>query len=135
MQSFIETTKESALTFSLAKFDGILGLGFEEISAGKVPPVWYNMMEQNLVSEEVFSFWLNRNEEDPNGGELVFGGVNPEHFTGEHTYVPITRKAYWQFDMGDVLIGGQTTGVCSEGCAAIADSGTSLLTGPTVTIN
>ncbi|KAL9681915.1 hypothetical protein QQ045_013705 [Rhodiola kirilowii] len=36
-----------------------------------------------------------------------------------------------QFDMGDVLIGGKTTGICADGCAAIADSGTSLLVGPT----
>ncbi|KAG0461029.1 hypothetical protein HPP92_021326 [Vanilla planifolia] len=131
-QVFIEATREPSVTFLVAKFDGILGLGFKEISVGNVVPVWYNMVEQGLVKNPVFSFWFNRNSKSADGGELVFGGSDPNHYKGEHTYVPVTRKGYWQFEMGDVLIGGQTTGFCSGGCAAIADSGTSLLAGPTV---
>ncbi|KAE8680230.1 Aspartic proteinase A1 [Hibiscus syriacus] len=130
-QEFIEATKEPSLTFLLAKFDGVLGLGFQEISVGNAVPVWYNMVNQGLVKQPVFSFWLNRNPEDDFGGELVFGGMDPKHFKGEHTYVPVTRKGYWQFDMGDFLVGNETTGFCASGCSAIADSGTSMLAGPT----
>jgi len=46
----------------------------------------------------------------------------------------VTQKGYWQFEMGDVLIGDETTGFCNSGCAAIADSGTSLLAGPTTVV-
>ncbi|KAK4282683.1 hypothetical protein QN277_014030 [Acacia crassicarpa] len=130
-QDFIETTREGSLSFVLAKFDGILGLGFQEISVKKAVPVWYNMVEQDLVSKEVFSFWLNGDPDAEEGGELVFGGADPNHFKGKHTYVPVTKKGYWQFEMGDFLIGGLSTGVCKGGCAAIVDSGTSLLAGPT----
>ncbi|KAF2285725.1 hypothetical protein GH714_007442 [Hevea brasiliensis] len=130
-QEFIEATKEPSITFLVAKFDGILGLGFEEISVGKAVPVWYNMVNQGLVKEPVFSFWFNRNADEDEGGEIVFGGMDPKHYKGEHTYVPVTQKGYWQFNMGDVLIDGKTTGICGSGCAAIADSGTSLLAGPT----
>ncbi|XP_076884300.1 cyprosin-like [Bidens hawaiensis] len=133
-QDFIEATKEPGITFVAAKFDGILGLGFQEISVGDAVPVWYNMVKQGLVPEPVFSFWLNRNAGEDEGGELVFGRVDTNHFKGEHTYVPVTQKGYWQFDMGDVLIGDKTTGFCDGGCAAIADSGTSLLAGPTAVI-
>uniref|UniRef100_A0A7C8ZJU8 Peptidase A1 domain-containing protein n=1 Tax=Opuntia streptacantha TaxID=393608 RepID=A0A7C8ZJU8_OPUST len=133
-QQFIEATSEPSVTFMVAKFDGILGLGFQEISVANSVPVWYNMVEQGLVKEPVFSFWLNRKAEEEEGGELVFGGVDPKHYRGKHTYVPVTRKGYWQFDMGDVLIDGKTTGYCTDGCAAIADSGTSLLAGPTTII-
>ncbi|KAL9236602.1 hypothetical protein vseg_011249 [Gypsophila vaccaria] len=136
-QEFIEATSEPGTTFVVAHFDGILGLGFQEISVGNSVPVWYNMMKQGLIKEPVFSFWLNGNAEEgeeEEGGELVFGGVDPKHFHGQHTYAPVTTKGYWQFEMGDVLIDGRTTGYCSGGCAAIADSGTSLLAGPTTII-
>ncbi|KAJ4721763.1 Aspartic proteinase [Melia azedarach] len=130
-QVFIEATREGSLTFLLAKFDGIVGLGFQEIAVGDAAPVWYNMVKQGLVDDEVFSFWLNRNPEAAEGGEIVFGGVDPKHFKGKHTYVDVTQKGYWQFNMGDILVGNQSTGVCEKGCAAIVDSGTSLLAGPT----
>ena len=54
------------------------------------------MVEQGLVNDDVFSFWLNRNPDAEVGGELVFGGVDEKHFKGKHTYVPITKKGYWQ---------------------------------------
>lgn len=41
-QVFIEATREPSLTFIIAKFDGILGLGFQEISVGDQVPVWYS---------------------------------------------------------------------------------------------
>ncbi|GFZ09513.1 aspartic proteinase A1 [Actinidia rufa] len=108
-QLFMEATKEGSLTFVAAQFDGILGLGFQEISVGNVVPVWYNMMEQGLVKEKVFSFWLNRDATATEGGELVLGGVDSKHFKGEHTKVSVTQKGYWQFMMDDFLIGNYST--------------------------
>ncbi|NP_001148782.1 aspartic proteinase oryzasin-1 precursor [Zea mays] len=133
-QEFIEATKEPGLTFMVAKFDGILGLGFQEISVGNATPVWYNMVKQGLISDPVFSFWFNRHADEGEGGEIVFGGMDSSHYKGDHTFVPVTRKGYWQFNMGDVLVDGKSTGFCAGGCAAIADSGTSLLAGPTAII-
>jgi len=130
-QVFAEATKEPGVAFLAAKMDGVLGLGFKEISVDRVTPVWYNMLDQKLVKEPVFSFWLNRDTEGAKGGELVLGGVDPNHFNGQHTYTPVTQKGFWQFDMGDVLVGGESTGFCAGGCSAVADSGTSLLAGPT----
>ncbi|XP_078181501.1 aspartic proteinase oryzasin-1-like [Carex rostrata] len=134
-QLLIEATKETTSVFASAEFDGILGLAFKEISVGSVDPLWYNMVNQGLVKQQVFSFWLNQDATKGEGGELVFGGVDPKHFVGSHTYVEVTQKGYWEFEMGDVLIGDNSTGYCSEGCNAIADSGTSLLTGPTAIVD
>ncbi|CAI9101387.1 OLC1v1038697C1 [Oldenlandia corymbosa var. corymbosa] len=133
-QVFIEAAREGALSFVVAKFDGILGLGFQEISIGENVPVWYNMLNQNLVHEKVFSFWLNRDQNAREGGELIFGGVDSNHYVGQHTYVPVTKKGYWEFEMGDFRIGNVSAGSCDEGCAAIVDSGTSLLAAPTAVV-
>ncbi|CAM0879731.1 unnamed protein product [Alopecurus aequalis] len=133
-QKFIETTREASPAFIIGKFDGILGLGFPEISVGSAPPIWQSMQEQKLIAEDIFSFWLNRDPDATTGGELVFGGADQKHYKGEHTYVPVTRKGYWQFEMGDLLIDGESTGFCAGGCAAIVDSGTSLLAGPTTIV-
>lgn len=54
------------------------------------------MIKQGLIKEPVFSFWMNRNAAAQEGGELVFGGVDPNHFKGKHIYVPVTKKGYWQ---------------------------------------
>ncbi|CBI39670.3 hypothetical protein VitviT2T_020762 [Vitis vinifera] len=133
-QVFIEATREGSLTFALAKFDGIMGLGFQGISVGNATPVWSTMLQQGLLHEELFSFWLNRNPNANEGGEIVFGGVDKRHFRGKHTFVPVTQAGYWQFRMGDFLISNQTTGVCEGGCSAIVDSGTSLIAGPTLVV-
>ena len=103
------------------------------------------MVSAGLLPAPQFSFWLNRNaSEGEPGGELVFGGADPDHSTGDRTWAPLTRRGYWQFAMGGVsvpgagpprpidggapLSGGEP---CKGGCQAIADSGTSLLVGPT----
>ncbi|CAH8381592.1 unnamed protein product [Eruca vesicaria subsp. sativa] len=131
---FIEATSVPGITFLSGKFDGILGLGFKEIAEEDTTPVLYNMVERLLLNEHIFSYWLNPNPEEPEGGQIVFGGVDINHFKGEHTYVPVTHKGYWKFDMGDINIAGKPTGYCAKGCSAIADTGTSLLTGPSAVI-
>lgn len=129
-QVFAEATKEPGIAFIAAKFDGILGLGFKEISVNRITPLWYNIMDRNLVPEPVFSFWLNRDPSGEVGGEMVLGGVDTDHFTGSQHWENITRKGYWQFALDDVLIDELSTGFCKSGCSAIADTGTSLLAGP-----
>jgi len=136
-QYFAEATKEPGIAFLFSKFDGILGLGFDTISVDKVTPVFYNMMEQKLIEKNMFSFWLNRTSNEDGsasvvGGELVFGGSDPKHFVGEHTYAPVTREGYWQIKMDDFKVAGRSLGMCEgeQGCQVIADTGTSLLTGP-----
>ncbi|CAK9175774.1 unnamed protein product [Ilex paraguariensis] len=133
-QVFAEVSREGFFTFLLARFDGILGLGFQDRAVGRVTPVWYNMVLQGLVSKQIFSFWLNRDPKSPTGGEIIFGGVDWTHFRGDHIFVPVTRNGYWQIEVGDILIANNSTGLCEGGCAAIVDSGTSFLAGPTTIV-
>ncbi|EGC35401.1 preprocathepsin D [Dictyostelium purpureum] len=129
-QLFAEATAEPGIAFDFAKFDGILGLAFQSISVNDIPPVFYNMIDQGLVGQNLFSFWLSKTP-GSNGGELSFGSIDSSKYTGPITYVPLTNTTYWEFKMDDFAIGGQSAGFCgSQGCPAIADSGTSLIAGP-----
>lgn len=62
------------------------GMGFPAIAVDGAVPPFTNMVDQKLVAEPVFSFWLNRDPNSAVGGELVLGGVDSDKFTGEHTW-------------------------------------------------
>ncbi|OAD52846.1 Lysosomal aspartic protease [Eufriesea mexicana] len=109
-QTFAEALSEPGLSFVAAKFDGILGMGYSTIAVDGVTPVFYNMFKQGLISQPVFSFYLNRYLEMTKiGGELILGGSDPDHY--------------------------EDLKVCQQGCEAIADTGTSLIAGPVEEVN
>merc|ERR1711990_738134 len=133
-QTFAEATHEPGISFVAARFDGILGMGFPQISVLGVTPVFNNMIDQGVVEEPVFSFWLNRDPEDSLGGELILGGSDPLFYEGEMTYVPVQREGYWEIAMDGMKVGEETVG-CDGGCTAIVDTGSSLMVGPTAETN
>jgi len=130
-QVFAEALGEPGLAFVAAQFDGILGMGFVDISVDGVVPVWYNLVSQGSVKTPVFAFWLDRDPNAATGGEVVLGGTDQSHYTGSFSYTPVTKKGYWQFQVNDYQIGGKSYNWCgTTGCKTIADTGTSLLAGP-----
>ncbi|XP_011745175.2 cathepsin E [Macaca nemestrina] len=128
-QQFGESVTEPGQTFVDAEFDGILGLGYPSLAVGGVTPVFDNMMAQNLVDLPMFSVYMSSNPEGGAGSELIFGGYDHSHFSGSLNWVPVTKQGYWQIALDNIQVGG-TVMFCSEGCQAIVDTGTSLITGP-----
>jgi len=129
-QLFAEATHEADWIFLNAKFDGILGMGFTSLSNNGIPTPFDMMVEQGLVEEPKFSFWLNRNQDDPVGGELILGGSDPAYYEGEMHYVDLSETKYWKVSMKGISVGGDDTIACNGGCEGILDTGTTLIIGP-----
>jgi len=125
-QDFAEAMKEPGLAFAFGKFDGILGLAYNSISVNHITPPFYNMVEQKLVDESIFSFRLGASEQD--GGEAVFGGIDDSHYKGSITYVPVRRKAYWEVELEAIQLGNDKLEM--ENTGAAIDTGTSLIVLP-----
>lgn len=127
-QQFGETLKEPGLTFAFGKFDGIFGLGYDNISVGGIRPPFYNMIDQGLITEKIFSVWLNSAEKGGQGGELVFGGISSNRYVGDITYTPVTRKGYWEVNVESLKVGDALLNISTH--RAAIDTGTSLIAGP-----
>jgi cathepsin D len=127
-QVFLESLQEPGPTFAYSKFDGLVGMGYDTLGVPGAKTPFSQLMESEKCKEKVFSFWLNRNDQsEAAGGEIALCGTDPTHYTGDLTYVPVTKKAYWQFTVDSVSVIGEKL---STSFQAIADTGTSLLTGP-----
>lgn len=129
-QVFAEATEEPGLAFAFGRFDGILGLGYDTISVNGIVPPFYEMINQGLLDEPVFAFYLGdtaNGEEDES--EAIFGGVNTDHYTGKLTEIPLRRKAYWEVDLDAITFGDSTAELDNTG--VILDTGTSLIALPT----
>jgi len=77
-----------------------------------------------------FPFGLSDADKDKEvGGELVFGGYDKSHFSGNIHWVPVHRKLYWEVKLEKVTFGDEE--VDMENTGAAIDTGTSLLAVPT----
>lgn len=129
-QDFAEATSEPGLAFAFGRFDGIMGLGYDTISVNKIVPPVYNMIDQGLLDDPVFSFYLgNTANGDGDESEAMFGGINKDHYTGKMTRIPLRRKAYWEVDLDAISLGDATAELDNTG--VILDTGTSLIALPT----
>jgi len=132
-QMFAEVTDASGLgaAYRLGKFDGILGMAFDVLSVNSVATPFDNLISQGLIDTAQFAFYLGNSRMDK--GELVLGGTDPAHYTGDITWVNLLSATYWEITMGGMSVDG-TSYVGAQGTKAIVDSGTSLLTGPSDTV-
>ncbi|XP_053883332.1 gastricsin-like [Malaclemys terrapin pileata] len=134
-QEFGLSENEPGTNFIYAQFDGILGMAYPSLAAGGATTALQGMLQENLLSQPIFSFYLSSQPSSQYGGEVVFGGVDSSLYSGQIYWAPVTQELYWQIGIDEFAIGGQATGWCSQGCQAIVDTGTSLLTVPQQLMN
>ncbi|EGW32988.1 uncharacterized protein SPAPADRAFT_60314 [Spathaspora passalidarum NRRL Y-27907] len=128
-QDFAEATSEPGLAFAFGKFDGILGLAYDTISVNKIVPPVYNAINQGLLDEPQFGFYLGDTSKDENdGGVATFGGYDKSLIDGKITWLPVRRKAYWEVSFEGIGLGDEYAELSKTGAAI--DTGTSLITLP-----
>ncbi|KAG0328425.1 Vacuolar protease A [Podila humilis] len=122
-QDFGESVKEPGLAFAFGKFDGIFGLGYDTISALGVVPPFYNMVNQKLIDEPVFGFYLAQSEE-ATGGQMTLGGIDSNHYTGDIQWHKVRRQGYWEIDLNKISLGDEEV---EMDAGAVIDTGSSLI--------
>ncbi|KAH7906840.1 acid protease [Hygrophoropsis aurantiaca] len=107
--------------FEISSFpaDGLMGMGFPQISDFNANPFFQTLVADGVVTEAVFSFKLARS-----GSELFLGGTNTDLYTGDFTFVPVTTEGYWQVELDGLSANGDTI---STGHDSIIDTGTTLI--------
>jgi cathepsin D len=78
------TTYSSGFQSSNFEPDGLVGMGFAEISSYNANPVFLTLSQQGQTDSSTFAFKLAES-----GAELFLGGVNKNLYTGGFTYSPV----------------------------------------------
>jgi hypothetical protein len=92
-QGLRNTTANDAVPAS-----GLLGLGYPGLTSTAhqkngtaYTPFVFNLMQQNLIQDPVFSIYLNNVNEKNWAGEIIFGGVDSSKYSGNLSYVPVQQ--------------------------------------------
>jgi len=125
----VDNVKGLGPAWAAGHFDGICGMGWDDISVDGVETPLRALVNSGRLAENAFAFYLGSGGAD---GELVLGGVNPAHYTGDFSYVKVRSMAeglvgYWELNLDDMQIEGSSV---SSARKAIVDSGTSLMVMP-----
>ena len=103
-------------------------------------------------------YFIFRDLSSKNGGEIFFGGSDPNYYNGNITYAPLIGKMYWKIKIDRLVsfslssmcieiiiyykiilcfinsISTSSLKMCHESCQAIVDTGTAMLLGPSSSI-
>jgi hypothetical protein len=125
----VNDTKGLGASYAIGKFDGICGMGWGGISVDGVQTPLEALVATGKLDAPVFAFFLGSGGST---GELLLGGVNPDHYTGDFSYVPVQdtvpgKQGYWEVKLDGITVNNQSMTTATK---AIIDSGTSLLACP-----
>ncbi|CAD7937694.1 unnamed protein product [Amoebophrya sp. A25] len=128
--SFIASTSETEEPFSQCSFDGIMGLGFADLSMGSSFNMMDDFVEANTLPRNQFSVYLS---DTPGRSEITFGGYKSSQMASPGDdpifWVPVTHQSYWEVAIDDIAFDNKPQSLC-ENCKVAVDTGTSMLAGP-----
>jgi len=123
---FVASTAQSPEPFSETPFDGILGLGFKDLSMGDHFNIVDDLNANGQLPQGTFAVYLT----DDQNSEITFGGYRPEQVASDIVWAKVVRESYWQVGVDDITFNNKETGLCEGGCQVAVDTGTSMLAGP-----
>jgi len=112
-------------------WQGVLGLGFEALSSG-LPTFMGELARSGQLSEQVFAFYFQKaafQAFDESDGELVIGGVDPAHYTGDFFITPLTARDSWTVELTGLKVDNAT--IAGTTSSATVEPMSSHLAGPT----
>jgi hypothetical protein len=124
--NFIAATQESTEPFQEIPFDGIMGLGFKDLSMGAGFNIVDDLQAKGNLPGGQFSFYLT----DGGESEVTFGGYRPEYLASDIVYAPVKVESWWQVGMDDICFNNVPQKLCDGDCEVAVDTGTSMLAGP-----
>jgi len=125
--NFIAADKMSTEPFQSIPFDGIMGLGFKDLSMGE----GFNIVDDlqtraNIPGSGQFSFYVT----DGQDSEVTFGGYRSERLASDIVWAPVKVESWWQVAIDDITFNNMPKGLCNGQCQVAVDTGTSMLAGP-----
>jgi len=123
---FVASTAQSPSPFADTPFDGILGLGFNDLSMGDHFNIVDDLNAKGSLPSGTFAVYLT----DDFNSEITFGGYKPEQVASDIVWADVVRESYWQVGVDDITFDNAETGLCKGGCQVAVDTGTSMLAGP-----
>jgi len=107
---FVAATQQSEQPFAETPFDGILGLGFQDLSMGKHFNILDDLNAGGQLPKGKFSVYLT----DDSSSEITFGGYKPEQVASDIVWAKVVRESYWQVGVDDITFNNVQTGLCKE---------------------
>ncbi|EAK89762.1 secreted pepsinogen like aspartyl protease having a signal peptide [Cryptosporidium parvum Iowa II] len=125
----VENTENSKIDiFDAIELEGVLGLGFTQMSSSKKLqlPLIERLQSQGLIQNNIFSIYINDYRIKPiNNNDklskpcaiLLLGGIDQNLFEEELHILPVIREHYWQVELESLYI-GDTKYCCDYGSLA-----------------
>ncbi|KAK5070684.1 hypothetical protein LTR70_010586 [Exophiala xenobiotica] len=114
--------------FNNYPMDGILGLGRRTSDQLGTPTIMDILSADKLISSNKIGVHLHRAEDGTKDGEIVFGGIDTDKFSGTLSYTETSNNDAWEIPVQDMLVNGQPCNFTDR--TAIIDTGTTFILMP-----
>jgi len=105
---FVAAAAQSEEPFSVTPFDGILGLGFKDLSMGEHFNIVDDLNDAGQLPAGTFAVFLT----DDYNSEITFGGYKEEQLASDIVWSDVVRESYWQVKIEDITFDNKETGLC-----------------------